>query len=61
MPISANGANFIYTRIVRPFFLKHHGEIESTLDKVAKIASKAAEKGMDTAYDDCSFVKVLMS
>jgi len=48
-PISANGTNFIYSKVVRPFFLKHQGEIDITLGKVGQMASKVAEKAAENA------------
>jgi len=46
IPISSNGANVIYNRVVRPLFLKHQGSVDNFLgkagDAVSNLASKAA-------------------
>jgi len=47
-PIGANGSDQIYNRIIRPFFLKHVSQIDSTMgkvtDKISQIATDAATK-----------------
>ena len=34
MPVSWNGSDVIYTRVVRPFFMKHQTGIDSVMSKV---------------------------
>ncbi|MCL4129337.1 UNVERIFIED_CONTAM: hypothetical protein GTU68_001688 [Idotea baltica] len=53
MPIPYNGSDIIYTRIIRPFFMKHQTDIDSTMQKVtdklgdlAGDAAKAATTAM---------------
>jgi len=47
IPLSSNGTNVIYNRVVRPLFLKHQGTVDNLLGKageaVSNIANKAAE------------------
>nr|ALS04697.1 receptor expression-enhancing protein 5-like protein [Pseudodiaptomus poplesia] len=38
-PISANGSEIIYTRIIRPYFLKNQTAIDKLVDKTASKAS----------------------
>jgi len=49
VPISANGTNFIYSKVVRPVFLKHQNEIDSALNKAGQLAGKVAEKAAENA------------
>jgi len=49
VPISANGTNFIYSKLVRPVFLKHQNEIDSVLNKAGQMAGKVAEKAAENA------------
>jgi len=51
-PISANGTNFIYSKFVRPFFLKHQGVIDNTLHRVGDMAEKAVEKAAASAAEN---------
>ncbi|RXG52065.1 Receptor expression-enhancing protein 5 [Armadillidium vulgare] len=51
VPIPYNGSDFIYSRIIRPFFMKHRTDIDSAVNKVtdklgdlADSAAKAAAK-----------------
>ncbi|KAB7506311.1 Receptor expression-enhancing protein 5 [Armadillidium nasatum] len=51
VPLPYNGSDFIYARIIRPFFMKHRTEIDSAVNKVtdklgdlADSAAKAAAK-----------------
>lgn len=34
IPTQLNGSLFLYNRIVKPYFLKHHSEIDNALNKV---------------------------
>jgi receptor expression-enhancing protein 5/6 len=47
-PVASNGTNVIYFRIVRPLFLKHHGQVDGFVGKAAEgvsnLINKAAEE-----------------
>ncbi|XP_043920142.1 receptor expression-enhancing protein 5 [Protopterus annectens] len=47
-PTSANGSMVIYSRIIRPFFLKHEAE----MDRVAADIKKKAQEAADTAQKE---------
>jgi receptor expression-enhancing protein 5/6 len=49
LPISANGTNLIYNRIVRPVFLKHHGSVDNVLNKATDVAHKVMDKAAENA------------
>jgi len=49
LPIAANGTNVIYTRVVRPLFLKHQGSVDNLLDKAGNIASNITSKAAEAA------------
>jgi len=49
LPISANGTNFIYKRIVRPFFLKHQGAVDGLLQQAGDAAGKVIDKAAENA------------
>ena len=50
-PISSNGSAVIYNRIIKPFVVKHQGEIDSVLDEATSEATKVAGKAMDTGKE----------
>lgn len=52
MPIASNGANVIYTRVVRPLFLKHQGHVDSFLGKASEAASNLVNKVAEEAKKD---------
>lgn len=45
-PVSWNGCNTIYHRVIRPFVLKHQSQIDSALDKVGEKVDEVAKEGM---------------
>lgn len=45
-PVSWNGANTIYHRIIKPFVLKHQAQIDKALDKVGQKVDEVAKEGM---------------
>jgi len=48
VPIKANGSDFIYNTLIRPFFLKHETKIDTTVKKVSsKISEIASELKSD--------------
>jgi receptor expression-enhancing protein 5/6 len=49
LPISGNGTNFIYYRLVRPFFLKHQGTVDSALSRAHDVAHKVIDKAAENA------------
>lgn len=48
-PSPSNGAEFLYHRIIRPFFLKHEAELDNVVkdlkDKAAETADTIAKEG----------------
>jgi hypothetical protein len=42
-PFSWNGANFLYTKFISPFVLKHEKEVDSYLKSGAAMADAMAE------------------
>lgn len=44
-PVSWNGANTIYHRVVKPFVLKHQTQIDKALDKVGQKVDEVANEG----------------
>lgn len=48
-PSPSNGAEFLYCRIIRPFFLKHKAQLDSVVkdlkDKVAETADTITKEG----------------
>ncbi|CAG9763940.1 unnamed protein product [Ceutorhynchus assimilis] len=44
IPSDYNGSVTLYHRIVRPYFLKHHGTIDETLNKVKEQVNKVTDK-----------------
>ncbi|XP_061589485.1 receptor expression-enhancing protein 5 [Cololabis saira] len=48
-PTAANGSVQIYTRIIRPLFLRNQAKIDNAMQKVKDEASKAADKFKDEA------------
>lgn len=42
MPTDFNGSIILYNRIIRPYFLKHHGAIDGTLSSLKDSATKMA-------------------
>ncbi|XP_033107971.1 receptor expression-enhancing protein 5-like isoform X2 [Anneissia japonica] len=50
-PISNNGANVLYHRIIKPLFLKHEKELEEAIDKATDFASSALDEAKEAASD----------
>ena len=44
-PFSWNGAEFIYERLMKPFFVKHQKKIDEYLEKAEHAASEYYEQG----------------
>ena len=44
-PVSWNGANTIYHRVIKPFVLKHQKEIDTAIDAVGKKVDEVAKDG----------------
>ena len=44
-PFSWNGANFLYTKFIAPFVLKHEKEVDSYIKKGSALASDLASNG----------------
>jgi len=44
LPVSWNGSNTIYNRLIRPFVLRHHKEIDEAIDEAVD-ATRSAVKG----------------
>jgi len=48
-PMANNGSVLIYTRIIRPFFLRNEGRIDDVVKNLSDKASEAADKIKDEA------------
>lgn len=52
-PSPSNGAEFLYHRIIRPFFLKHEAQLDSVVqdlkDKAAETADTITKEGEQKA------------
>jgi len=48
-PFSWNGANFLYTKFIAPFVLKHEKEVDSYIKKGSKAAGEFASKAQADA------------
>lgn len=50
-PSPSNGAEFLYHRIIRPFFLKHEAQLDSVVkdlkDKAAETADTITKEGKE--------------
>ncbi len=46
-PTASNGSVLIYTRIIRPFFLKNEAKIDNVMKDLTDKASEAADKFRD--------------
>lgn len=45
-PVSWNGANTLYHRVIKPFVLKHQTQIDKALDKVGQKVDEVAKEGI---------------
>lgn len=56
MPVSWNGSDVIYTRVVRPFFMKHQSGIDSVMSKVTgkldQLSDDVAKVAADAVKSD---------
>ncbi|XP_020621108.1 receptor expression-enhancing protein 5-like [Orbicella faveolata] len=50
-PVSWNGANTIYHRVIKPFVLKHQTQIDKALDKVGQKVDEVAKEAKDAATE----------
>ncbi|XP_077988693.1 receptor expression-enhancing protein 5-like isoform X2 [Glandiceps talaboti] len=50
-PISANGSQFLYHRVIKPFVLKHQKQVDEALDKVQDAIGEAEEAARQAAAD----------
>ena len=44
-PVSWNGSNTLYHRVIKPFVLKHQKDIDKALDKVGQKVDEVAKEG----------------
>jgi len=51
LPMSWNGSNVIYNRIIRPVFIKHQKEIDTVMGKVADKVNELADTATKVAAD----------
>lgn len=51
LPVSWNGSDIIYTRVVRPFFMKHQTGIDSVMSKVSGKLDELADNATKVATD----------
>lgn len=49
LPFASNGTNTIYNKVVRPFFLKHHGSVDNLLNQAKNAAGKVIDSAVDGA------------
>jgi len=49
LPFANNGSMYIYSRVIRPIFLKNRGDIDSTLSTLAGNATNLANKAFESA------------
>lgn len=61
-PSPSNGAEFLYHRIIRPFFLKHEKQLDSVVkdlkDKAAETADTITKEG-EVGPKDTAFFRLL--
>jgi len=50
-PMETNGSYIIYTRIIRPFFLKHESQLDNMVNKATLKAGDLLDKVVETAQD----------
>ncbi|XP_078373438.1 receptor expression-enhancing protein 5-like isoform X2 [Oculina patagonica] len=50
-PVSWNGANTLYHRVIKPFVLKHQTQIDKALDKVGQKVDEVAKEAKDAATE----------
>jgi len=51
LPVSWNGSDIIYSRLVRPVFMKHQTEIDNAMNKVTDKINELADKAQQVAGD----------
>lgn len=56
LPVSWNGSDLIYNRVIRPAFLKHEQEIDTAMskvqDKINELADTASKVATQAVKDD---------
>lgn len=55
-PTPSNGSVLLYTRIIRPFFLKSEGTIDNVMKDVKDKASEAADKFKEEGENHMHFM-----
>lgn len=50
-PVSWNGANTLYYKVIKPFVLKHRKNIDEALDKVGEKMDQVAKEAKDAATE----------
>mmetsp|Transcript_23529 Transcript_23529/g.38233 ORF Transcript_23529/g.38233 Transcript_23529/m.38233 type:complete len:196 (-) Transcript_23529:387-974(-) len=50
-PVSWNGANTLYHKVIKPFVLKHQSQIDKALDKVGEKVDAVAKEAKDAATE----------
>ena len=45
LPVSWNGSVTIYSRVIRPFFLRHEKDVDSAIDKAVDATRSALKEG----------------
>lgn len=51
LPVSWNGSDIIYSRVVRPFFMEHQDSIDKVMNKVTEKIEKVADQAGKVATD----------
>lgn len=59
-PLTWNGANFIYFKIIRPFVLRYENNLDAAMDKATKYGKQAIAEG-DCAYFHSMYFAVLQT
>ena len=54
-PVSWNGSNTLYHRVIKPFVLKHQKDIDKALDKVGQKVDEVAKEGGLKMFANNSF------
>lgn len=55
-PTPSNGSVLLYTRIIRPFFLKNEAKIDNVMKDITDKASEAADKFRDEGENQMHFM-----
>lgn len=57
-PTQSNGSVLLYTRIIRPFFLKNEAKIDNVMKDIQDKATEAADKFKDEGENQMHFMSL---